>query len=424
MSIYIKICTTAPRPGLQAFFPCFPECFFFLFFIFRPPFTMDSNFSMRFVLSHRVFRNAEAFDEVDEAGLLQVGVMKPQAYQSKDFWFWKYIKLTKARHFVWEKFIHILEISFFWVAWVIVTVCVFIFFPAPFFYFIWWFLKLKTPTKDFRSNATNITLGHDVTSCRSSGHVFSRGVFARRPSCLSPVFGKFGVGSSKSEMPKWSQMIVMLLDLHSLELTVRPWKLMVGILVSFWNGLFSGAMLVLGRVPHRFFRSIPKLVLHGNGYLRIPHWELRRRCSASWPSDGWMARSFRNPSRCRRFGLVHHKWSQSAQVFAGLQYNSLTNWSMDSGVWIRHLQPKAKLVLMLANFWRGELRTSIFNHFYLVLFCLKWMIFPQMFFEMSDFPTLLRDTTLDPAGHFEVRGPKKGGSTYIWMTHGFLSPLV
>ena len=34
----------------------------------------------------------------------------------------------------------------------------------------------------------------------------------------------------------------------SLKLTARTWKLMVGILVSLWDALFSGAMLVSGRV--------------------------------------------------------------------------------------------------------------------------------------------------------------------------------
>ena len=44
-------------------------------------------------------------------------------------------------------------------------------------------------------------------------------------------------------------------NLHSLKLTYSTWKLMVGILLSFWEGLFSGAMLVLGRVnaPHFFW---------------------------------------------------------------------------------------------------------------------------------------------------------------------------
>ena len=37
-------------------------------------------------------------------------------------------------------------------------------------------------------------------------------------------------------------------DLPSLKLTARPWKWMVGILLSYWGGLFSVAMLVSGRV--------------------------------------------------------------------------------------------------------------------------------------------------------------------------------
>ncbi len=36
--------------------------------------------------------------------------------------------------------------------------------------------------------------------------------------------------------------------LYPRKLTVLTWKWMVGILVSFWDGLFSGAMLVLGSV--------------------------------------------------------------------------------------------------------------------------------------------------------------------------------
>ena len=49
-------------------------------------------------------------------------------------------------------------------------------------------------------------------------------------------------------------MIRLLGELPSLKLTVRTRKWMVGILVSFWDGLFSGAMLVLGRVGYLFFR--------------------------------------------------------------------------------------------------------------------------------------------------------------------------
>ncbi len=32
--------------------------------------------------------------------------------------------------------------------------------------------------------------------------------------------------------------------IHSLKLTARPWKLMIGILLSYWGGLFSGAFAV------------------------------------------------------------------------------------------------------------------------------------------------------------------------------------
>ena len=39
----------------------------------------------------------------------------------------------------------------------------------------------------------------------------------------------------------------------SLKLTARPYKWMVGILLSYWGGLFSGAMLVSGRVtPYKW----------------------------------------------------------------------------------------------------------------------------------------------------------------------------
>ncbi len=39
-------------------------------------------------------------------------------------------------------------------------------------------------------------------------------------------------------------------DLPSLKRTARTWKLVVGRWISFWNGLFSGAILVSGRVHH------------------------------------------------------------------------------------------------------------------------------------------------------------------------------
>ena len=45
--------------------------------------------------------------------------------------------------------------------------------------------------------------------------------------------------------------------LSSLKLTVRTWKWMVGICVSFWNGLFSEAMLGSGRVMDSIRASHP-----------------------------------------------------------------------------------------------------------------------------------------------------------------------
>ena len=52
-------------------------------------------------------------------------------------------------------------------------------------------------------------------------------------------------------------------ELPSLKLTVRTWKWMVGKLVSFWDGLFSGAMLVSVEVGswnpiiYKGFKNIP-----------------------------------------------------------------------------------------------------------------------------------------------------------------------
>jgi len=48
--------------------------------------------------------------------------------------------------------------------------------------------------------------------------------------------------------------------MHSLKRTACPGKWMVGILVSFWDGLFSGAVIVSGRVGNSCFISLQ--VLH------------------------------------------------------------------------------------------------------------------------------------------------------------------
>ena len=54
--------------------------------------------------------------------------------------------------------------------------------------------------------------------------------------------------TQNSSPSKKYQFFVTFLGIHSLKLTVRTWKWMVGRWISFWDGLFSGAMLVSGRV--------------------------------------------------------------------------------------------------------------------------------------------------------------------------------
>ena len=52
----------------------------------------------------------------------------------------------------------------------------------------------------------------------------------------------------KSSMDQTNIRYLYTFCIHSLKLTARPWKLMVGRWFSFWDGLFSGAVLVSGRV--------------------------------------------------------------------------------------------------------------------------------------------------------------------------------
>ena len=62
------------------------------------------------------------------------------------------------------------------------------------------------------------------------------------PESVEPKFLMDGKSKRKSILLLWS-------DLPSLKLTVRPWKLMVGILLSYWGlAIFRGEPLVSGRV--------------------------------------------------------------------------------------------------------------------------------------------------------------------------------
>ena len=75
------------------------------------------------------------------------------------------------------------------------------------------------------------------------------------------------------------------LQLPSLKLTVRPYKWMVGILLSYWEGLFSGAMLNFGgvvlkrtstKVSPKCFRKQHGLFLVFEGQFPPPE---------NWPGD-------------------------------------------------------------------------------------------------------------------------------------------
>ena len=81
------------------------------------------------------------------------------------------------------------------------------------------------------------------SQCQDSraGWIASTGPVWRWPSIhrnLSDFWRFLDVGSGEPEA----------VPLPSCKLTARPWKWMVGILLSYWGGLFSGATLVSGRV--------------------------------------------------------------------------------------------------------------------------------------------------------------------------------
>ena len=73
-------------------------------------------------------------------------------------------------------------------------------------------------------------------------------------------------------------------EIPPLKLTARPWKWVVVILLSYWGGLFSGAMLVSGRVNYQSL-----------------NWYSRR---ISEPSTGWLALEF--PCYLSSSATTHH----------------------------------------------------------------------------------------------------------------------
>ena len=56
----------------------------------------------------------------------------------------------------------------------------------------------------------------------------------------------------------WLNSSINLESLPSLKLTACPWKWMLGKWFSFWGGLFSRAMSVLGRVTNRSINFTPR----------------------------------------------------------------------------------------------------------------------------------------------------------------------
>ena len=63
---------------------------------------------------------------------------------------------------------------------------------------------------------------------------------------------------------KWVEKHVFLNSLHPRSLTARPWKMVVGRLLSYWEGNFSGAMLNFGRVNTEVFTL---MTIH-----HVPQW--------------------------------------------------------------------------------------------------------------------------------------------------------
>ena len=70
--------------------------------------------------------------------------------------------------------------------------------------------------------------------------------------------------------------------MHSLKLTACPGKWMVGILVSFWDGLFSGAVIVSGGVGNSCFISLQ--VLHNTHEAMVV-------VSVQKETTGWQAKT-------------------------------------------------------------------------------------------------------------------------------------
>ncbi len=61
-------------------------------------------------------------------------------------------------------------------------------------------------------------------------------------------------------------------DNYTRSLTARPWKIALGRLASFWEGLFSGAMLNFGRVTNAWRAD-------AWGFFNTPKYQKKKDCS-------------------------------------------------------------------------------------------------------------------------------------------------
>ena len=116
-------------------------------------------------------------------------------------------------------------------------------------------------------------------------------------------------------------------QVHSLKLTVRPWKWMVGRCISFWDGLFSGAMLVSGTfiTSHGGFQIITPLTntpMEPSNKKQPPAKWLFYVSGISWTRWGeWSFRSWKKPRilpapMCRGPAFLHFFPAKNGQLLS------------------------------------------------------------------------------------------------------------
>ena len=117
-----------------------------------------------------------------------------------------------------------------------------------------------------------------------------------------------------------------------LKLTVRTWKWMVGIPVSFWDGLFSGAMLVSGRV------HVERDRLRMSS-MSFDRWEL------FWPRlrDFWPSLSSASPES---FFCFYESWSSYRLVSKRTSYFSTLTANIWKSSYISHVSVLSHICLV------------------------------------------------------------------------------